>query len=955
MKAHVFRCIVERQRNGRRLWALLLMFTLSFACAARGAGQYVKVDYPASTAPGELQVAVTYTIWIPDGVDRLRGIIVHQHGAGTTASIEGSTAAYDLHWQALAKKWDCALLGPSYHVLNEKIDLSPGGSELWFDPRKGSERTFLRALRDLASQSGHPELESVPWALWGHSGGGIWADVMASLHPDRVAVAWLRSGSAAMFRPRPEFPALQVPSAVYGIPMMCNPGAKEQMRGPWIGTLATFQEYRAKGAPIGFAPDPRTGHECGDSRYLAIPYFDACLAMRLPEKGSKDAALRPIDVSKGWLAPLMGIDAQPASTFKGDPNVAVWLPNEAVARAWADYVKTGAVRDTTPPPAPFDVKVTASDRGAEVRWSADADFESGIGSFIVLRDGRELARVPQTPVGKFGRALFQSMTYHDTPAQPMPEMRYVDASVKPGEEHTYSVIEVNSVGLESQPAPRSTQPTTEARASTDQSHRSGASAYVPFEGEATQWHAGFARYDYIMDDRTLAIRPFNAPEGERFGVGAPPAGERRCIVIVPKHPAPGSPWSWRGCYWDHQPQTEVELLRRGFHVVFITPDPGKPWDAWYAYLTEQHKLSRKPAFIGMSKGGVNEYDWATANPDKVSCIYADNPAIRPEAFARLPDLASNDIPLLNICGSEDFLLHRNTLPIEERYHELGGRITVMIKDGTAHHPHSLEDAKPIADWIVEHTKPEPNSGGARPDFVDDSYARSYYYSLENTYVHLAKEQTYATCRGPGFVPCYDRYELRTGSQWGVGGMVVIAPNTAAKGKPWVFRANLPGREALVDQAMLAKGYYIVVPPLTAQSGPVREQWDAVYKLLTEHGFSKTAVMEGAGTSAGEAYAWALEDPSRVSCIVGENPVLRSLMMKKPLLDRLNSLAAAHVALIDECGSKDPWLDDQTRAIEKRYKSAGGEVAVIVREGTGHFLPAERDVTDVVDFVVKHVR
>ena len=35
----------------------------------------------------------------------------------------------------------------------------------------------------------------------------------------------------------------------------------------------------------------------------------------------------------------------------------------------------------------------------------------------------------------------------------------------------------------------------------------------------------------------------------------------------------------------------------------------------------------------MSRGGVNEYDWATVNPDKVSCIYADNPAIRPEAFA----------------------------------------------------------------------------------------------------------------------------------------------------------------------------------------------------------------------------------------------------------------------------------------------------------------------------------
>ena len=35
---------------------------------ARGAGQYLKIDYPASTATNELQVAVTYELWIPEGV-----------------------------------------------------------------------------------------------------------------------------------------------------------------------------------------------------------------------------------------------------------------------------------------------------------------------------------------------------------------------------------------------------------------------------------------------------------------------------------------------------------------------------------------------------------------------------------------------------------------------------------------------------------------------------------------------------------------------------------------------------------------------------------------------------------------------------------------------------------------------------------------------------------------------
>ena len=127
----------------------------------------------------------------------------------------------------------------------------------------------------------------------------------------------------------------------------------------------------------------------------------------------------------------------------------------------------------------------------------------------------------------------------------------------------------------------------------------------------------------------------------------------------------------------------------------------------------EHGLSNKPAFIGMSRGGVNEYDWATANPEKVSCIYADNPAIRPEDFNKLGELARHDVPLLNICGSFDFLLEKHTLAIENRYHQLGGRITVMIKEGTAHHPHSLRNPRPIADWIVQHSVTIRHAAGFR--------------------------------------------------------------------------------------------------------------------------------------------------------------------------------------------------------------------------------------------------
>jgi hypothetical protein len=238
--------------------------------------------------------------------------------------------------------------------------------------------------------------------------------------------------------------------------MMCNPGAKEKgherFDRAWTGSLAMFEAYRAKGAPIGFAPDPRTAHECGDSRYLAIPFFDACLATRLPEKDCADQTLKPVNMKAAWLATPLTDKPEPASSYPGNAADAVWLPNERVAKAWAEYVKTGAVGDTTPPPAPFGVRVMPKpDQTVEITWDAEADLDSGIKAFIIQRDGDELARVPGKPVGRFGRPLFQPMSYHDTPEKPLPEMRFTDTAATPGAKHEYRVIAVNSVDLNSAP------------------------------------------------------------------------------------------------------------------------------------------------------------------------------------------------------------------------------------------------------------------------------------------------------------------------------------------------------------------------------------------------------------------------------------------------------------------------------------------------------------------------
>jgi len=408
---------------------------------------YYRVRYEASTKPGELIYPVNYTVWVPPGVKSLRGVIVHQHGCGEGSCKSGLTGAFDLHWQALAKKHHCALLAPSYEQ-PEKAEC-----QMWCDPRNGSDVAFQKALADLGAKSGHPELAKVPWALWGHSGGGHWAGGMTLLHPDRVAAACLRSGVPLLeVNPtRPTIKAYTLPDGVNSVPIMCNLGTKEgvtvkegRFAGAWPANEAFFTAVRAKGGLIGISVDPFTAHECGNQRYFTIPWLDACLTARLPEKSG--GSLKPMPTKNAWLAPLLGTESTPAAKFTGEKEKALWLPSEAIAKAWATYVKDTAIPDTTPPPAPTNLQV----KGTELTWKAEADLESGLAHFIIERDGKQIATVPEQPKNPFGRPIFQGLQYSDTPSNPLVEMRFTDATPEAGKKHQYRVISVNTAGLKSE-------------------------------------------------------------------------------------------------------------------------------------------------------------------------------------------------------------------------------------------------------------------------------------------------------------------------------------------------------------------------------------------------------------------------------------------------------------------------------------------------------------------------
>jgi len=358
------------------------------------------------------------------------------------------TGAYDLHWQALARKHDCALLSPTY----EQPDKAE--CQMWCDPRNGSDAAFQKCLSDLGQKSGHPELAKVPWALWGHSGGGHWAGGMVMLHPDRIVAAWLRSG-VPLFHVNPERPVIKVhslPEAALHVPLMCNVGTKEgvtdkqnQFAAVWPANEVFFKEMRGKGGLVGVAVDPLSSHDCGNQRYFAIPWLDTCLTARLPKAAGE--SLRPMPTDDVWLAPVTGNTAVPAVKYTEAPKQAGWLPNAATAMRWMQYVADTKLTDDSSPPPPTNVRLNNN----ELTWQAEADLESGLAGFIIKRDGQFLGNVPDHPKNPFGRPIFQNLQYSDTPSLPLVVMKFNDSTADPNKKHSYQIIAVNSVGGNSEP------------------------------------------------------------------------------------------------------------------------------------------------------------------------------------------------------------------------------------------------------------------------------------------------------------------------------------------------------------------------------------------------------------------------------------------------------------------------------------------------------------------------
>jgi len=209
-----------------------------------------------------------------------------------------------------------------------------------------------------------------------------------------------------------------------------------------------------------------------------------------------------------------------------------------------------------------------------------------------------------------------------------------------------------------------------------------------------------------------------------------------CRVVIPKKIADGKPWVWRARFFGHEPQFDIAMLNRGYHLVYCdvaglfgNTEAVSRWNKFYNYLRFEHLFSDRVILEGISRGGLIIYNWAAKNPGKVAAIYADAPVMDFKSWPKinptilkvyrfkneqeakaykgnpvdnLAPLAKAGIPIIHVVGMDDKVVpvSENTQVAERRYKKMGGTFKVIRKKGIGHHPHSLKDPSPIVEFVT---------------------------------------------------------------------------------------------------------------------------------------------------------------------------------------------------------------------------------------------------------------
>ena len=222
--------------------------------------------------------------------------------------------------------------------------------------------------------------------------------------------------------------------------------------------------------------------------------------------------------------------------------------------------------------------------------------------------------------------------------------------------------------------------------------------------------------------------------------------DRDFIVVCPKEGTANGKWALKTEYFGAFPETEIELLNRGYHVASIknktrwaTDEDIEAFVVLDKYVHEELGLSKKCVPVGMSCGGQEAILLAGKHPELVSCMYIDAPVVnylscpaglgsrkagnldefsmargmnlidllsfREHPLDFIPNLIENKIPVILLSGDADSIVPypENGELLKKAYEAAGGTIKTIIRPGGDHHPHGLPDVSPICDFIDKYS------------------------------------------------------------------------------------------------------------------------------------------------------------------------------------------------------------------------------------------------------------
>lgn len=233
---------------------------------------------------------------------------------------------------------------------------------------------------------------------------------------------------------------------------------------------------------------------------------------------------------------------------------------------------------------------------------------------------------------------------------------------------------------------------------------------------------------------------------------------KKAVIVFPHEAESERNWLLKTEYWDGYPQTEIEMLKRGFHLAYVqnetrfaTVSDCERKARFVKFISEEYGLRDKCTTVGYSCGGAHAVNFAGYFPECVCCLFIDAPVLnfcdypgrlsdekcekvwenefvlaypgitrakllnfQNHPINRVDVLKRNKLPIIMLYGSEDETVYYdlNGRLLEQEYEDCPELLTVIERHLQGHHPHgfllntkrgSIYDER-VFDLIVEKTR-----------------------------------------------------------------------------------------------------------------------------------------------------------------------------------------------------------------------------------------------------------